>query len=140
MTEAECVDAIAELEALKGAAAAAQARLTATFHASRCAATPAPKPAAEVSRGLSAEVGLARRESPARGQQHLGVALALVHDLPHTLAALTAGVISEWRATIVVRETACLTRADRMAVDRELAADLPRLGDRKLGDRARAIG
>ncbi|HET6167532.1 MAG TPA: DUF222 domain-containing protein, partial [Marmoricola sp.] len=68
-----------------------------------------------------------------------GVARSLVQDLPHTLAALTRGDISEWRATIVVRETACLSREDRMSVDGELASDLHQLGDRSLGDRARAI-
>jgi hypothetical protein len=150
LDDRQCIDAITELEELKAAAAAAQARITARLHDARLEAAqteiakvePQAKArrVAEVIRGVTAEVALARRESPARGQQHVGVALALVRDLPHTLAALTAGAISEWRATIVVRETACLSRNDRMTVDRELAADLARLGDRRLGDRARAIG
>lgn len=48
--------------------------------------------------------------------------------MPHTLAALTRGEISEWRATLVVRETATLSHADRAQVDRELdghLVDLP---------------
>lgn len=138
-TDAERIDAIAELEKLKAAAAAAQARITARFLASRVEEAPPHRTAADVARGVTAEVALARRESPTRGQQHVGVARSLVQDLPHTLAALTRGDISEWRATIVVRETACLSREDRMNVDGELAADLHRLGDRGLGDRARAI-
>lgn len=139
-TEAECIDAITELEKLKAAAAAAQARVTERFRRSRLEAARPHETPADVTRGVTAEVALARRESPTRGQQHVGVARALVEDLPHTLAALTRGDISEWRATILVKETACLSREDRMTVDRELAGDLADLSDRSLGDRARAIG
>lgn len=63
-----------------------------------------------------------------------------MYDLPHTLKALTEGRISEWRATIIVRETAMLTREDRMQVDREIAPQLISAGDRRVGDLARAIG
>ncbi|KNH11144.1 hypothetical protein ACU18_18925, partial [Arthrobacter sp. ZBG10] len=31
--------------------------------------------------------------------------------------------LSEWRATLIAKETACLTAADRAAVDEELAPD-----------------
>jgi hypothetical protein len=139
-TEAECIDALTELERLKSAAAAAQARLTERFRRSRLDAARPDQTTAEVMRGVTAEVALARRESPTRGQQHVGVARALVEDLPHTMAALTRGDISEWRATVVVRETTCLAREDRTTVDRELSGDLRTLGDRSLGDRAKAIG
>ena len=60
-----------------------------------------------------AEVALARRDSPNRGGRHLGFARALVHEMPRTLAALAAGALSEWRATLIVRESACLSVADR---------------------------
>lgn len=140
-TDAERIDALRELEELKAAAAAAQARITAAFDASqRASARPAlQRDKARLGRSVSAQVALARRESPARGQRHLGVALALVHDLPHTLAALTAGTINEFRAMLVVKETACLSRADRMSVDRELAGRLDGAGDRRVGDLAREI-
>jgi hypothetical protein len=62
--------------------------------------------------------------------------------MPHTMAALRAGLISEWRATLLARETACLTREHRAAVDRELAADpatLEGMGDRALVGRARSL-
>lgn len=141
ITDAERIDAIRQLEELKAAAAAAQARITAAFDASqRQAAGPAcRRDQARLGRSISTQVALARRESPARGQQHLGVALALVHDLPHTLAALTAGTLSEFRAMLVVKETACLSRADRATVDRELAGRLDGAGDRRVGDLAREI-
>ncbi|HET9499018.1 MAG TPA: DUF222 domain-containing protein [Marmoricola sp.] len=147
LSDAERIDAVRRLEELKAAAAAAQARVTSTFDASqREHARPLLRQdPRRLSRSISAQVGLARRESPTRGQQHLGVALALVRDLPHTHAALSRGEISEWRATLVVRETACLAREDRRAVDRELAQRteggfLTGWGDRKIADAARAIG
>lgn len=131
----ELVDRIASLEKLKAAAAAAQARLTealdATVRGDRAARG---RPAAEQGRGIAAEVALARRESPSRGGQHLGLATALVREMPHTLTALEQGRLSEWRATILVRETAVLSREDRAVVDAELCRD-PRVLD-GLGDRA----
>ena len=143
LSEAESLDQIRALEELKAAAAAAQARLTGHLHASRvrreaAAGVPARKRAA----GLGAEVALARRVSPHQGNRHLGVALALTRELPHTLAALTRGQISEWRATVVVKETAVLTAGHRTEVDRQLAADLAGSGwgDRQLGAQARRIG
>ncbi len=65
-----------------------------------------------------------------------------MHEMPHTLAALETGQVSEWRATLVVRETACLSREDRGRVDAELAArpgGLEALGDRETAAEARRI-
>ncbi|MGH8969741.1 MAG: DUF222 domain-containing protein, partial [Actinomycetes bacterium] len=112
--DAERIDQLRVLEELKSAAAAAQAVVTADFAASqRSAQAAVGVPAAEPGRGVAAQVALARRDSPARGSQHVGLARALVGELPATLAALRAGQISEWRATLVARETACLSPADR---------------------------
>ena len=61
--------------------------------------------------------------------------------MPHTLAALETGQLNEWRATLLVRETACLSAADRAAVDEELAPDTGTFdgaGDRRLIAAARA--
>jgi transposase InsO family protein len=41
--------------------------------------------------------------------------------MPHTFAALRSGAVSEWRATLLGRETACRSREDRATVDREVA-------------------
>jgi hypothetical protein len=141
LDESELLDHLTELELLKSAAAAAQARITAALARKRwCREEGAGVPAAERCRGLSAEVALARQESPVRGARSLGLAKALVHEMPRTLAALSGGVISEWRATLLVRETAVLTREDRSRVDEELAGRLATLGDRKVAAMARAIG
>jgi hypothetical protein len=139
LTDSERIDQISELERLKAAAAAAQARITEAFDASQRRAAPALKPTGEVVRSITAQVALARRESPARGQQHVGVALGLVRDLPQTLEALTHGRISEWRATLIVRETATLTREDRLQVDAELAPQLEGAGDHRVADLTRKI-
>lgn len=61
---------------------------------------------------MAAEIALARRESPHRGQQHLGLARILTAEMPHTMAAFRAGRITEWRATLLVREAACLSLDD----------------------------
>jgi hypothetical protein len=141
LPESEIIDHLRAMELLKSGLAAAQARLTARLAAMRTQREPdAGLPADRRCRGLGHEVGLARQESPVRGQQHLGLATALVREMPHTLAALTRGEISEWRATLVVRETAVLSRVHRTEIDRELAGQLAGAGDRKVADLARAIG
>ena len=141
LTETELVDHLTALEKVKSAIAAAQARVSATLATTRARSeADAGVPAAERCRGLGNEIGLARQESPVRGRQHLGLALVLVHEMPHTLAALTRGDISEWRATLVARETATLSKAHRAQVDTELTGQLTGVGDKKVADLARAIG
>jgi Domain of unknown function (DUF222) len=141
--EAALIARITELETLKAAAAAGQARLTAAFAAARSAREQAAgMTARRRGRGVAAEIGLARRESPHRGNRHLGFANALVHEMPHTLAALETGVLNEWRATLLVRESACLDVDDRRRLDAEMCADpagLVGLGDTRLAADAKAI-
>ena len=143
LEESDLIAGIAALERLKSAAAARQARLAVALDdARRAAEAAAGMPAARRGRGVAAEVALARRDSPARGGRHLGFARALVNEMPHTLVALEAGALSEWRATIVVRESACLDVEDRRRLDAELCADAVRLagvGDAALAAAARAI-
>jgi hypothetical protein len=84
---------------------------------------------------VASELAVARRESPHRAQQHAGLGRILVTEMPHTLAAFRAGRITEWAATVLVRETACLDLADRQTVDQLLASDaerLERMGVREL--------
>lgn len=126
--EAELIAVIAELERLKSAAAAGQARATAALDERRRATEAAAGvPAKQRGRGLCSEVALARRDSPSCGNRHLGFAKALVHEMPHTLAALESGALSEWRATLIVRESACLSIADRRTLDAEMCADVGNL-------------
>ncbi len=141
--ESALIAQIAALERLKSAAAAAQARAAAAFASARRAAESAAGiPSRRRGRGVAAEIALARHDSPARGSRHLGSGQALVHEMPHTLAALERGDLSEWRATLIVRESACLDVEDRRALDAELCADPSRLaglGDRRIAAEAKAI-
>jgi hypothetical protein len=125
------------------AARGAQAGITADFDRSqRAEQAQAGVPAERLGQGIAAQVALARRESPHRGQIHVGLAKVLATEMPHTREALTTGRITEWKATVLARETACLSRADRAQVDRQLAGDLDALeamGDRQLHGRARAL-
>jgi hypothetical protein len=125
-------DLLAQVEALervKCAAAAAQARLTAELDDHRAEAHPLYA-ASEAS--LGAEVGLARHQSPHCGRRKLGLARALVDDLPATLAALARGDIDERRAEIIADGTRDLTWEDRRTADAAVGAELRYLGDRDL--------
>ncbi|MBO1755757.1 HNH endonuclease signature motif containing protein [Allobranchiibius sp. CTAmp26] len=132
LSGAERIDQIAALEHLKGAAAAAQATLTVDHYDEQRAADQSRGiRQADTARSVGGEVALARRESPSRGSRHLGLARALVDEMPHTYGALRRGEISEWRAAIVTQETACTTRQIRGIVDEQLAPDLARFSDRR---------
>ncbi len=118
------IDQIRGLENLKSAVTGLQARIAVAFDlAQRQEQAEAGVPASERGQGVGAQVALARRESPNRGSRLLGTAKALVVEMPRTLAALESGQLNEWRATLLVKETACLSVEDRCAVDEELAAD-----------------
>ena len=131
------------LERLVCAAAGLQAEVTADLDTSvRRAEAACGVPSARRGCGVAGEVALARRESPHRGRQHVSLARILCDEMPCTRRALREGRITEWKATILVRETACLSLADRQEVDRRLADDLGRLerrGERELEAAARSL-
>lgn len=124
LDDAERVDLIRALEELVCTATAAQAA-----HAAELAESVEADhdnlgvPAARRGQGVGSILARARRESPHRGQRHLALARIVKAELPHTWAAWRAGRITEWRATVVARETACLSLEHRLAVDELLAAD-----------------
>ncbi|BCW62022.1 HNH endonuclease signature motif containing protein [Arthrobacter sp. StoSoilB22] len=120
----ELIDQLRGLEELKSAITGLQARAAVAFdHAQRAEQAAAGVPASEQGQGVGAQVALARRESPNKGSRLLGLARALVTEMPRTLAALESGQLNEWRAMLLVKETACLSVEDRCAVDEELAPD-----------------
>lgn len=133
LTQAQRVEALAALESIKGAAAAAQARLTDASVTDREALGEQP-------RSVRADIALARKCSPSLGEQYVSMAKALVNEMPVTMAALTRGEISEYRAMILVRETACLSAAHRGEVDKRLHGGASTLGDRALAGAARRAG
>lgn len=140
LDDAQRIELIAALESLKHTAAAAQAAVTVAFADSQDAALAAcdmERP--QRSRSVGSQVALARRESPWRGSRHLGLAKALVREMPCTYTALQDGRISEWAATLVVQATACLSVADRAAVDAQLTSRFGSLSDGQVGKVARAL-
>ena len=92
LSDAGRIELIGALEELANATRACQAVLTAQFDASqRAAQARAGVAPDQQGRGVAAQVALARRESPHRGQQHLGLARVLTREMPHTLAAFRPG-------------------------------------------------
>ncbi|WP_256839879.1 HNH endonuclease [Ornithinimicrobium faecis] len=131
VSPADLCEIITALELAKNAAAAAQARATvAAGDAMRDQAINDGAAPERADKGIPQQLGLARRESPAAGSRHLGFARAVVREMPHTHAAMTEGLVAEWTAMQLVRETACLSREHRAIVDARLAdrfrADSPK--------------
>ncbi|MFE4198251.1 HNH endonuclease [Paenarthrobacter sp. NPDC056912] len=124
LSDKALIDQLRGLEELKSAIAGLQARVAVAFDRSRRRAQAATGvPVSEQGQDVGAQVALARRESPNRGARLLRLAKALVSEMPRTMAALESGQLNEWRATLLVKETAGLSVEDRSAVDEELAAD-----------------
>ena len=130
---ADLVALVAALEHLKCRAEGAQVMASVALDAmQRTEQAAAGVPVERQGQGVGLQLALARRESHHRGRQHLGLARALASELPCTLQALRCGQITEWRATVVARETACLSREHRAEVDRSLGDVLHQAGEREL--------
>lgn len=114
------IDQMRGLEDLKCLAGARQADTAVAFDLQqRGEQAAAGVPAHEQGAGVAAKLALARRESPARGSRLLGLARTLPR-MPRTFAAFRAGRLNEWRATLIVKETICLSAEDRAGVDEAL--------------------
>ncbi|MEJ7831716.1 MAG: DUF222 domain-containing protein [Nocardioides sp.] len=120
--DAARIDQIRMLEVLKATAAAAQAKVTRAFEASQLAQQRAAGvPQARRGRGIGDQVALARGVPASQGSRHLGLAKALA-EMPHTEDLLSRGDLSEWTATLLVRETAAVSLENRKLVDERLCA------------------
>lgn len=129
------VDLVAELERLKGAASAAQARAIDAVRLSREGVAPQ-----DAVRSVGSEVALARRESPSCGDRFVRMSRALVHELPETMAALESGVCSERHVVAVVEASSVLTRpGERAELDARVGPVLGRLGVRAADAAARRV-
>ncbi|HEX5087911.1 MAG TPA: DUF222 domain-containing protein [Nocardioides sp.] len=136
LEDAEMIDRLAALETLRCATEAAQCETVADFVISqRRAAAGRGVPAARRDRGVASQVALAMRQSPTRGQRQVGLAMTLRTELASTRAAFRAGHLDGYKATLIARETACLTAVDRARVDEQLCANptvVERLSPRRL--------
>jgi hypothetical protein len=118
---AEWVDLLGELEALKNTVTATQARLAVALEeATKAEDARLGIRAERRGRGVPNQVGAAMQASPHVGTAFLGTARAWLTQMPHTFDALRVGVLSPWRATLLVRETSHLTLEDRAWIDEEV--------------------
>ncbi len=138
---AALVEVMARLEEVKNAAAAAQAQAQAVFVAQqRLLQARSGVPREKLGKGVAEQVGLARHESASRGRMLCGLAHVVVREMPHTMNAFSTGILSEYRAGILARETACLSAGDRARVDALVCADpekLATMGSRELAAAAK---
>ena len=143
--QAGWVDLLGELEAVKNTVAAAQARLAVALQEATKFDEAAQGIRAERrGRGVPSQVGAAMRVSPHAGGSFLGTARAWLTQMPHTFDALRTGVLSQWRATLLVRETSHLSVEHRARVDEELCgptarAALARWGTKRLVARVKEL-
>ena len=137
----DLIGALRALEELKNMASALQVLVAVCFdRQQRADQARCGVPGERLGRGIAEQIALARRESPARGAVFLGVATALVAQMPRTLDAMAVGVLTEHRAQILVHETGCVSPEVRAQVDAVVAGDLgrlSRLGTRRLADLVR---
>ncbi|WP_084468456.1 HNH endonuclease [Promicromonospora sukumoe] len=138
VVQAEWVDLLGELESVKNAITATQARLTVALdEATRADEARQSIRAERQGRGVSNQVGAALRVSPHAGAGFVSASRVWVTQMPHTFAALQAGVLSQWRATLLVRETSHLSLEHRALIDEEICgpahlAELARMSTRRL--------
>lgn len=136
------IDEVRALEELKAAAEARQARLTAVFDARvRADAAAQGVPQQLQGRGIAEQIGFARRVSSHRAHRLVALACVLARELPHTQRAFDLGVITEHRASVIVRETATLSLEHRRLVDEAISQDpaaVSLLGTKALAARTRA--
>jgi hypothetical protein len=143
--QAEWVDLLAELEAVKNTVTAVQGRLAVALEEATKADEARQGVRAERrGRGVPNQVGAALRCSPHAGGSFLGAARVWVTQMPFTFEALRTGVLSSWRATLLVRETSHLSMKDRARIDEEICgpaglADLARMGTKRLVARVKEL-
>ncbi|MFI2363395.1 DUF222 domain-containing protein [Promicromonospora sp. NPDC019610] len=143
--QAEWVDLLGELEAVKNAITATQARLAVALdEATRADEAGQSVRAERRGRGVPSQVGAALRCSPHAGAGFVSTSRVWVTQMPHTFAALQAGVLSPWRATLLVRETSHLSVEHRGLIDEEICgpahlAELARMGTRRLVARIKEL-
>lgn len=92
VSDDERIVLVGQLEGLKAVAAAAQARFTDAFAVSqRARLLKAGCTSGEAGRSITGQVGLARRDSSHKGSRHVGLAAALVREMPGSLRCWVGG-------------------------------------------------
>lgn len=136
----QLLGALAQLERVKRACSAVQARLTHAYSEARLAGiTPGSRQDTERRREIGSEVARARGESPFQGSRHLELSRVLVRDLPHTLDALAAGDTTEYRCNLIARASTVLGTVDRWTLDSDLGPRLAGLSNRRVESEANRL-
>lgn len=142
-TQEQRVALLAGLETLKNACAGAQAVLTLDLDEQAALAREATQDelghARREREGVTVEVALARKVSPVRSRNLIGLAKVLSTRLPHTQEALRHGRLSEWGASVVAKATKDLSDEDALAVDARLAPVLGTCSEARLEKKATAL-
>ncbi len=139
------MDLLGELEAVKNAITATQARLTVALdEATRAGEARQCIRAERRGRGVPNQVGAALRVGPHAGAGFVSTSRVWVTQMPHTFTALQTGVLSQWRATLLVRETSHLSMEHRALIDEEICGpthltELARMSTRRLVARIKEL-
>jgi len=140
LTDADRLALIGALEELKAVTTAAQVRVTEAFDTSqRCAHVQAGGDPGKASRSIGSQLALVLRCSPSRGDAFRHLATVLTDQMPHTLHALTQGVIGQYHAQVAVTATSGLPAGVREHIDQAIAGDLPSLTPKQLGAACRRV-
>jgi len=140
LTDADRLVLIGALEELKAVTTAAQVRVTEAFDTSqRCAHVQVGGDPGKASRSIGSQLALVLRCSPSRGDAFRHLATVLTDQMPHTLHALTTGVISQYHAQVAVTATSGLPVGVREHIDQAIAHDLPSLTPKQLGAACRRV-
>jgi hypothetical protein len=132
----------ARLEEAKAALAAEQAAVLRDFARARVESQIAAGDfdPVKVEHGIVAEIALALRMSPFHGRKQLRIARDLHDGLTHVRALFAAGLLSEYKVSLIVAATAHLSPSERAAVDQRLAAHhLETLSVRRIETLARSL-
>ena len=121
-SQESCIDRLQLVEQATRMLAGDKAQTTSRFVDYREADEAALRvPTSDRLKGIEAEVGLARGESPYVGAALTYTATALTTVLPQTFAALNAGRVSEYHARVVAEQTSHLAQAHRREIDAAIA-------------------
>ena len=129
-----------ELELLTRAAAGVGADLQVAFYTSQVAGQIAEGVApSRAGKAVPDDLAQARLTSPYWGSRELTCAKALVREMPLTLGALRAGVITALQARVITEATTCVDATDRAEIDERLAPRLAGASTREIGALARSL-
>src|SRR4051794_11047298 len=141
-TDADWLARVAHLEEMKASIAAEQAvalREFARAHVSARIAAGDIDPV-KLEHSISAQIGLACRVSSTEGRKRLRIARDLHDGHTHVRELFAAGVLSEYKTSLIVAATAHLSGEERAQVDQRLAEhQLDTLGVRKIENLARMV-